>query len=92
MPQLGGQGALPITPGYEPIPGAEGATNESSSSAEGQGGGAGHSGQAVRGASGGGGGTGVPYVPPGGAGVAAIDRGVVLGYFGSLARVNASGW
>jgi hypothetical protein len=92
VPQLGGQGALPITPGYEPIPGAEGATNESSSSAEGQGGGAGHSGQAVRGATGGGGGTGVPYVPPGGAGVAAIDRGVVLGYFGSLARVNASGW
>ena len=91
VPQLGGHGALPIAPGYEAVAGAKGATAESSSSAEGQGGGTGHSGQAVRGATGGGG-TGVPYVPPGGASVAPIDRGVVLGYFGSLARVNASGW
>jgi hypothetical protein len=31
-------------------------------------------------------------VPPGGAAVAGIDRTVVLGYFGSFARVNSSGW
>jgi hypothetical protein len=92
VPELGGRSALPIAPGYESIPGAEGATNESASSAEGQSGGAGHSGQAIGGVAGSGGGAGVPYVPPGGASVAAIDRGVVLGYFASFARVNASGW
>jgi hypothetical protein len=92
VPQLGGKSALPIAPGYEAIPGEKGATSESASSAEGQGGGAAHSGQAVRGAAGSAGGTGVPYVPPGGASVASIDRGVVLGYFASFARVNASGW
>jgi hypothetical protein len=31
-------------------------------------------------------------VPPGGAAVASTDRGVVRGYFGSLERVNSSGW
>lgn len=92
VPQLGGQGALPIAPGYEAIPGEKGATNESASSAPGKGGGAGHSGQAIAGAAGSGGGRGVPYVPPGGASVASIDRSVVLGYFASFARVNASGW
>ena len=92
VPQLGGKGGLPIAPGYEAIPGEKGATDESASSAEGKGGGAGHSGQAIGGAAGSGGGTGVPYVPPGGATVASIDRGVVLGYFASFARVNASGW
>jgi hypothetical protein len=34
----------------------------------------------------------VPYVPPGGGAVAPLDRGLVLGYFASFARVNASGW
>jgi hypothetical protein len=92
VPQLGGRSALPLAPGYEAIPGAEGATSQSASTAEGQGGGAGHSGQAIGGAAGSGGGAGVPYVPPGGASVASIDRGVVLGYFASFARVNASGW
>ncbi|HET6174052.1 MAG TPA: hypothetical protein VFD90_15685 [Gaiellales bacterium] len=93
VPQLGSsRGALPIAPGYESVPGAKGATNESASSSQGHGGGTGHSGQVVGGAASSGGGTGVPYVPPGGGPVASIDRGVVLGYFGSFARVNASGW
>jgi hypothetical protein len=58
----------------------------------GRGGGVGHSGQAVGGAAGSAGAAGVPYVPPGGAAVASIDRGVVLGYFASFARLNGSGW
>ena len=39
-----------------------------------------------------GGGHGVSYVPPGGAAVAPLDRGLVQGYFGSFARIDASGW
>jgi hypothetical protein len=93
VPQLGGsRGVLPLTPGYEAIPGSKGATDENASSTVGRGGGAGHSGQAIGGAASSGGGAGVPYVPPGGAAVASIDRGVVLGYFASFARVSASGW
>ena len=93
MPQLGGsRSALPLAPGYEAVPGSKGATSEHASSTVGRGGGAGHSGQAIGGAGGSGSGGGVPYVPPGGAAVASIDRGVVLGYFDSFARVNASGW
>ena len=92
MPQLHrSNSVLPLAPGYESVPGAKGATQESASSTVGRSGGAGHSGQAI-GAASGGGGVGVPFVPPGGAGVASIDRGVVLGYFASFARVNASGW
>ena len=92
VPQLGGsRSALPLAPGYEPIPGSKGATSENAPSTVGRGGGAGHSGQAIGGAAASGAG-GVPYVPPGGAAVASIDRGVVLGYFDSFARVNASGW
>ena len=93
VPQLGGsRSALPLAPGYEAVPGSKGATSENASSTVGRGGGAGHSGQAIGGAGGSGSGGGVPYVPPGGAAVASIDRGVVLGYFDSFARVNASGW
>jgi hypothetical protein len=93
VPELGGaRGVLPLAPGYEAIPGSKAATAENASSTVGRGGGAGHSGQAIGGAASSGGGSGVPYVPPGGATVASIDRGVVLGYFASFARVNASGW
>lgn len=92
VPQLGGRGLLPLAPGYEAIPGAKGATQENASSTVGRGGGAGHSGRAIGGAASSGGGSGVPYVPPGGAAVAPLDRGLVLGYFTSFARVNASGW
>jgi hypothetical protein len=92
VPQLGGsRSALPLAPGYEAVPGSKGATSENAPSTVGRGGGAGHSGQAIGGAAASGTG-GVPYVPPGGAAVASIDRGVVLGYFDSFARVNASGW
>jgi hypothetical protein len=93
VPQLAGsRSALPLAPGYEAVPGSKGTTSENASSTAGRGGGAGHSGQALGGAGGSGNAGGVPYVPPGGAAVASIDRGVVLGYFDSFARVNASGW
>jgi hypothetical protein len=93
VPQLGrSNSVLPLAPGYESVPGAKGATDESASSTVGRGGGAGHSGQAIGVGAGSGAGVGVPFVPPGGAAVASIDRGVVLGYFASFARVNASGW
>jgi hypothetical protein len=93
VPQLGrSNSVLPLAPGYESVPGAKGATDESASSTVGRGGGAGHSGQAIGVGAGSGAGVGVPFVPPGGAAVASIDRSVVLGYFASFARVNASGW
>jgi hypothetical protein len=92
VPQLRGGTGLPLAPAYEAVPGSSGARGVSASPTAGGAGGAAHSRQANGGAAGSGGGAGVAYVPPGGATVASIDRGVVLGYFGSFARVNASGW
>jgi hypothetical protein len=92
VPQLRGRTGLPLAPVYEAAPGSSGARAGSTSSKAGGAGGAGRSGQATFGAAGNGGAAGVAWVPPGGAAVASIDRGVVRGYFGSLARVDASGW
>ncbi len=90
VPQLRAGTALPLQPGYEAVKGARGAPGENASASEGGGGSTSHSGTATAG--GGSAGTGVPYVPPGGSAVAPLDRGLVQGYFGSFARVNASGW
>jgi hypothetical protein len=92
VPQLHGSSGLPLAPVYEAAPGSSTARAGNTSSKAGGAGGAGRSGQAEVGAAGSGGAAGVAWVPPGGAAVASTDRGVVRGYFGSLARVNASGW
>ena len=34
----------------------------------------------------------LPYVPPGSSTVSPADRRLLLGYFGSFARVAAAGW
>ena len=91
MPELRGGARLPLSPTFESVPGAEGTTAGSTSSKAGGAGGSGRSGQAS-GRAGSGGAAGVAWVPPGGGTVASSDRGIVRGYFGSLARVNSSGW
>ena len=90
VPQLKPGSALPLQPGYEAVKGSRGTAGEASSASEGAGGASSHAGTATAGSVGGG--KGSAYVPPGGSSVAAIDRSLILGYFGSFARVNASGW
>jgi hypothetical protein len=92
VPQLRGGTGLPLAPAYEAVPGTGAVQGASASPNAGGAGGAAHSRQATSGAAGSEGGAGVVYVPPGADSVASIDRGVVLGYFRSFARVNASGW
>jgi hypothetical protein len=91
VPQLGAGTALPLQPGYEAVAGARGAPGEHASSTAGGGGGASHSGQATAGSATGGG-AGVAFVPPAASSVTSSTRQLLLGYFGSFARVTASGW
>ena len=88
VPQLGGGSRLPIEPGYEAVQGSRGAEGTSASSAQGAGG-ASHTGRAG-GPSGRG--AGQDYVPPGSAKVPPWDRLLLLSYFGSYARLTATGW
>ena len=88
VPQLGGGARLPIEPGYQSVRGGSGAEGATASSAQGAGG-ASHTGRAG-GPSGRG--AGQDYVPPGSARVAPWDRLLLLGYFGSYARLTATGW
>jgi hypothetical protein len=90
VPQLAGDRTLPIQPGYEAVKGTKGARGEGATSANGAGG-ASHSGRAATSASRARG-AGVAYVPPGGSSVAPVDRRLLIGYFGSYARVAAAGW
>jgi hypothetical protein len=89
VPQLTGGKSLPVKAGYETAKGAKGGQGESASATSGAGG-ASHSGRATGGA--GGGGAALPYVAPGGSTVSPVDRRLLLGYFGSFARVSAAGW
>jgi hypothetical protein len=91
VPQLRTSNALPIQPGYESVPGSKGASGESASTSAGSAGGASHAGRATAGTAGGSA-KGAAYVAPGAAGLAPLDRGLVEGYFGSSARIAASGW
>jgi hypothetical protein len=91
VPQLGAGKTLPIQPGYEAVKGTKGANGESASDANGAGG-ASHEEQAATGAAGSKGTSGVAYVPPAGSSVAPVDRRLLIGYFGSFARVAAAGW
>jgi hypothetical protein len=90
VPQLGGNKTLPIQPGYEAVKGAKGGKGEGASSANGAGG-ASHSGQAS-GATSSSKAAGVAYVPPGGSSITPSERRLLIGYFGSFARVTAAGW
>ena len=88
VPQLGGVSRLPIEAGYEAVKGGAGAEATTSSSAQGAGG-ASHTGRAGGSV---GRGNGQDYVPPGDARVAPWDRLLLLSYFGSFARLTATGW
>ncbi len=90
VPQLGGNKTLPIQPGYEAVKGAKGGKGEGASSANGAGG-ASHSGQAAA-ATSSSKAAGVAYVPPGGSAITPSERRLLIGYFGSFARVTAAGW
>ncbi|MEO9174429.1 MAG: ABC transporter permease, partial [Gaiellales bacterium] len=90
VPQLGAGKTLPIQPGYQAVKGTKGAKGEAATSANGAGG-ASHSGQATTGAAAATSG-GVAYVPPGSSAVAPADRRLLIGYFGSFARIAAAGW
>ena len=92
VPQLGGGKTLPIQPGYEAATGTKGAQGENASANANGAGGASHSGQAGAGAASGTEAGDVPYVAPGSAAVAPVDRRLLRGYFGSFARVSAAGW
>ena len=74
VPQLGGRKALPIQPGYEAAKGTKGAQGENASANANGAGGASHSGQAGAGAASGTEAGDVPYVAPGSAAVAPVDR------------------
>ena len=91
VPQLGGDRALPIQPGYEAVRGSKGGNGEDTTDANGAGG-ASHNGHATSGATSGTGANGAAYVPPAGSTVAPDDRRLLHGYFGSYARVSAAGW
>jgi hypothetical protein len=91
VPQLAGRTGLPIQAGYEAAKGSKGGRGESAADANGAGG-ASHPGAAGAGAAGAGGGGALPYVAPGSALVSPADRRLLLGYFGSYARVAAAGW
>jgi hypothetical protein len=90
VPQLGGSKSLPIQPGYEAVKGTKGGKGEGASSANGAGG-ASHSGQASA-ATSSSTAAGVAYVPPGGSSITPSERRLLIGYFGSFARVTAAGW
>jgi hypothetical protein len=91
VPQLGSSGkSLPIQPGYEAVKGTSGNQDQGQSTTANGGGGASHSGQATGTAAG-----KIPsvaYVPPGSAAVAPAERRLLIGYFGSFARVSSAGW
>jgi hypothetical protein len=91
VPQLASGKGLPIQAGYEAAKGSKGGQGERATDASGAGG-ASHSGAAGGGAAGAAGSRAVPYVAPGSATIAPVDRRLLLGYFGSFARVAAAGW
>ena len=91
VPQLAGRTGLPIQAGYEAAKGTNGGRGESAADANGAGG-ASHPGTAGAGAAGAAGAGALPYVAPGSALVSPADRRLLLGYFGSFARVAAAGW
>jgi hypothetical protein len=91
VPQLAGRTGLPIQAGYEAAKGSKGGQGESAADVNGAGG-ASHARTAGAGAVGAGGAGALPYVAPGSASVSPADRRLLLGYFGSFARVAAAGW
>jgi hypothetical protein len=91
VPQLRGTRGLPIQAGYETARSSKGGGRVSAADASGAGG-ASHSATAGAAAAGAGGAGAVPYVAPGSSTVAPVDRRLLLGYFGSFARVAAAGW
>jgi hypothetical protein len=91
VPQLAGRTGLPIQAGYEAARGSKGGRGENAADANGAGG-ASHPATAGAGAAGAAGAGALPYVAPGSSSVAPANRRLLLGYFGSFARVAAAGW
>jgi hypothetical protein len=90
VPQLGANRQLPLQAGLQAIRGTKASGNEHSASSANGAGGASRSDRAS--IAGSATGAGVAYVPPGGSSIAPADRRLLIGYFGSFARVSAAGW